>query len=588
MGLDGAFLSFLTAEIGAELEGTRVDKIHQPEKDEVDITFRSRAGARKLLLSANANSPRVQLTEISKENPLSAPLFCMLLRKHLSGARFLGARQPGFERIVFFDFATHNELGDDVILTLAAEIMGRRSNIVLLDEKGRILDAVKHVDETMSRERQILPGLSYERPPAQEKLDLAATPADAVAAAVHQKRDAELARALMDTVQGVSPLVCRELAFAACGDATARASALGRENWARLSRALEELRADVAAHRGTPTLVCDAATGKPLDFSFYPVRQYGDGAVIRPYPGFSSLLDAFYTERDRIDRMNQRSHDIQALLGAQIARVSRRLEAQRGELAQSRGREQMRVCGDLVSANLYRLHKGMDACRVADFYREGEPEVTVKLDPALSPAQNAQKYYREYRKLSAAESVLHEQLRQGEEELAYLDTVREELSRAQNESGLEEIREELCGEGYIKKRQGAPKGRGSAPMSFTSGDGFKILVGRNNRQNDRLTLKTADKNDIWLHTRNIPGAHVIIEAGGAPAVPDATLTQAACLAALYSRARDSAQVPVDYTLVRYVKKPAGAKPGKVIYDNFKTAFVTPDLALAERLRNGPA
>lgn len=586
MALDGVFLSFLTAEIGQALEGGRVDKVHEPEKDEINIVFRLRSGSAKLLLSSNPNSPRVHLTQISKENPMSPPMFCMLLRKHLTGAKFAGIRQPGFERIVFVDFLAHNEFGDEVLQTLAVEIMGRYSNIILIDENGRIVDAVKHVDITMSRERQVLPGLKYELPPKQDKLSLSDTPADAIVARIRQGKDCELQKALISTVQGVSPIVCRELSLLACGDATARVSSLSADDFKRLSYVLETLRDNISARKGTPVFVADPATHKPKDFSFIHVKQYGEAALTSEYKTFSELLDAFYTERDSIQRISQRSRDILNVISGAQGRITRKLANQRTELERSRGREKLRMCGDFVSANLYRLKKGMTSCRVANFYEEDEPEVTVELDPTLSPSQNAQKYYNEYRKASVAEKYLKEQIAAGEDELAYLDTVLDELSRVQAESGLSEIRQELADEGYLKRRglNSSKHMRESAPLRFYSDDGFEILVGRNNRQNDRLTLKTASKNDVWMHTKNIPGAHVIIISNG-ETVPDSTLTQAAIIAAYHSKAKDSSQVPVDYTLARYVKKPSGAKPGKVIYDNFKTAFVNPDAALVERLKH---
>lgn len=586
MALDGILLSFLADELNKTLEGARVDKVHQPEKDEIDIVLRLRSGSEKLLMSSGANSPRIHLTQANKENPMSPPMFCMLLRKHLTGAKFAGVRQPGFERILFVDFDTRNELGDEVRRTLAVEIMGRYSNIILIDENGRILDAVKHVDETMSRERQILPGLNYELPPKQDKLSLSDTPSDAIAARIRQERDCELQKGLIGTIQGISPVVCREISQIVFGDAAIRTSAVEKDGWVRLSAFLEKMRYDIASKHGQPFMISDVTTRKPKDFSFMPITQYGDAVLTSKFDSFSKLLDAFYTERDMIERINQRARDMLSVVTGAEERTARKLANQRSELVQSRDREHLRICGDLISANLYKLQKGMTSCTVGNFYEENEPEVSVKLDPALSPSQNAQKYYREYRKASAAEKYLKEQIAADEEELAYLDTVLDELSRAQSESGLAEIREELVGEGYLKNRGRNGKGRNnreSSPMRFKSDDGFEILIGRNNRQNDRLTLKIAGRNDVWMHTKNIPGAHVIVLANGEN-VPDSTLTQAAILAATYSKAKDSAQVPVDYTLVRYVKKPSGAKPGKVIYDNFKTAFVSPDKALVERLK----
>ena len=584
MALDGALLSFITAEINARLENARVDKLQQPERDEIDITFRLRGGGEKLLLSASSNNPRAHFTCISKENPMTAPMFCMLLRKHLSGARFAGATQPGLERILFLNFDCFNEFGDEVRRTLAVEIMGRHSNIMLLDEKGRIMDAVKHVDETMSSKRQVLPGLQYEMPPQQDKRDVTDIPPHDVIAKFHGRRE-ELSKALIGVLQGVSPVVCRELAQLACRDAAARVGSLTSEQEERLAFFLKKLSSDIKGGKGVPVLISEAKSGRPLDFSFMDITQYGTAASVRRYDSFSQLLDAFYYERDRVERVTRRAHDILGVITNAVERVSRKLDNQRAELKTCGDRERLKICGDLILSNIFRLERGLSRCEIENYYEEGSPTVGIELNPRLSPAQNAQKYYREYRKAATAEKYLRQQIEIDEKELAYLDTVFDELSRATGESELEEIRYELTGEGYLKNRgrRADKRLRENAPLKFRSADGFEIMVGRNNRQNDKLTLKTANKRDIWLHTRNIPGAHVVISAGGA-AVPAGTLTQAAMLAALHSRAKDSSQVPVDYTLVKNVKKPSGAKPGFVIYDDFKTVFVSPDAELGTRLK----
>ena len=585
MALDGVLLHFLTGELNDRLAGARVDKVQQPERDEVDLIFRGRGGSPRLVLTASPNNPRVHISRIPRENPLQPPMFCMLLRKHLSGARFAGAEQPGLERILFVHFDCRNELGDEVRRTLAAEIMGRRSNVILLDENGRIMDAVKRVDVSMSSVRQILPGMTYKLPPAQHKTDLTAADPAQTAHEVRQGHG-DVAKALLGLVQGVSPVVCREMTALACRDAGAQAEAMTSEQEGRLAFFLGRLIRSVKAGESRPVLVKDAATGRPLDFSFLNITQYGTAAAVKEYSDFSSLLDDFYSERDRVENVARRAHDMLTVIGNAVERVSRRIDNQRAELRRSEDRQALKIRGDLISANMYRLKKGMSRCELENYYAEGAPRIPVKLDPSLTPSQNAQRYYRKYRKASVAEKYLTEQIAAGQSELEYLDTVFDELSRAGGEGEIAEIREELVAEGYLKRH--GPRGdrrgrRDSEPLHFRSDDGYRILVGRNNRQNDRLTLHAAAKSDIWLHTRNIPGAHVIVQARGGP-VPDRTLTQAAELAALHSKARGSAQVPVDYTQVKNVKKPAGAKPGKVIYEEFHTAYVQPDPALAERCR----
>lgn len=584
MALDGVLLHFLTKELNERLAGARVDKIQQPERDEVDLVFRGREGSPRLVLTASPNNPRVHLSRIPRENPMQPPMFCMLLRKHLSGARFAGAEQPGLERILFVHFDCRNELGDEVRRTLAAEIMGRRSNVILLDENGRIMDAVKRVDASMSSVRQILPGLQYAMPPAQHKAALTAADPAQVAAGVRQGHG-EAAKALLGLVQGVSPVVCREMIALACRDAGTRAEDMTPEQEERLAFFLGRLIRAVQAGEHTPVLIKDTATGRPLDFSFLNITQYGTAASVKSYPDFSTLLDDFYSERDRVENVGRRAHDMFTVISNAVERVSRRIDNQLAELRRSEDRAALKIRGDLISANMYRLKKGMTRCELENYYEEGSPRLPVELDPALTPSQNAQKYYKEYRKASVAEKYLTGQIAAGRSELEYLDTVFDELSRAGGVSEIAEIREELIAEGYLRRHgaKAARRQKDSEPLHFRSADGYRILVGRNNRQNDRLTLHTAAKTDIWLHTRNIPGAHVIVSARG-DAVPDSTLTQAAELAAFHSKARGSAQVPVDYTLVKNVKKPAGAKPGKVIYEDFHTAYVRPDPAVAAQCR----
>lgn len=583
MALDGALLSYLTAEINSRLSNAKVDKIQQPERDELTITFRLRGGNEKLLLSASSNNPRAHFTQVAKESPMTAPMFCMLLRKHLAGGRFAGATQPGLERILFLDFDCHNEFGDEVRRTVVTEIMGRHSNIMLLDEHRRILDAVKHVDLTMSSRRQVLPGLAYELPPRQDKRDVTDIAPEEVVERLNGTKG-ELSKALIGVLQGVSPVVCRELAQLACRDSAARVETMTDAQRERLAFFLKRLSDDIKGGHGMPTLISDAKSGRPLDFSFMDITQYGTAAAVRRYETFSGLLDDFYCERDRVEQVNRRAHDILNVITNAVERISRKLDSQRAELTACGDRDRLKVCGDLISSNIFRLERGASRCELESYYKEGSPVEAIELDPRLAPAANAQKYYREYRKAATRERILREQIALDEKELAYLDSVFDELSRASGESELAEIRDELTGVGYLKKhaKRAEKRPRENAPLKFRSDDGIEIMIGRNNRQNDTLTLKTADKRDLWLHTRNIPGAHVIIAAGGAK-IPASTLTQAAILAACHSKAKDSAQVPVDYTLVRNIKKPSGAKPGMVIYEEFKTVFVKPDAALMERL-----
>ena len=573
----------LKKEITDRALGARVDKIYQPNKEELVFLLRTRQEAFKLLLSARANSPRIHFTQYAPENPKVPPMLCMLLRKRLSGAKLVEVRQPGLERLLYLDFDAANELGDKVRLSLVIEIMGKYSNIILVDGQGKIVDALKRVDEEMSSQRLVQPGLAYELPPAQNKpCMLECQPEEIVEAIVHQPKNQSLNKGILNALQGLSPVVCREIEHQVGRGQELFTRDLTQEQRERLRFFLERLFTTVRDTAGEPYMVTKIK-GKPMEFSFLNIVQYGTLASVSRWEDFSSLLDEFYEERDRQDRMRVKAQDLLRLLANASERLSRKINLQRGELARSEDREHLRVCGDLINANLYRIERGSAFADLENFYDENRL-MRVKLDPALNATQNAQKYYKEYRKAKTAQQVLGEQIAQAEQELLYVDSVFDCLSRAQSESELNEIRQELREEGYLKavrdkRKPPAPL----APLEFVSSEGFRILVGRNNRQNDKLTLKQANNNDIWLHTKNIPGSHTIIVTGGRQP-GDATLKEAAMLAAYHSRAKDSSQVPVDYTQVRYVSKPQGAKPGMVIYVHYQTLFVTPQHELTEKLK----
>ncbi|MCI1966802.1 MAG: NFACT family protein [Oscillospiraceae bacterium] len=584
MALDGAFLRHLKREIEETATGARVDRIYQPSRDEILFLLRSRAGVFRLLLSARANSARIHFTRYAPENPKEPPMLCMLLRKKLSGARLAGIRQPELERLLFLDFDAVNELGDQVRLTVAVEVMGRYSNIILIDGDGNIVDALKRVDAGMTSGRLVLPGLKYRLPPPQEKLCLLSSGREEILERLRAiPGDKALPKSLLSTLQGVSPVVCRELAFLTGRGRELTLRGMEQEQWDRLSFFLGQT-ADTVRDVSGSAWIAYAADGKPIDFSFLRIGQYGSAAIVKQEESFSALLDDFYEERDRIARMRARSQDLLRVLTNASDRLSRKINAQRAELAQCSKRDFLRMCGDLINANLYRLERGQTCAVLENFYEPEQPTVSIALDPTLSPAQNAQKYYKEYRKQRTAEEILSVQIQRAEQELLYLDTVFEELSRAVNEKDLNEIREELSQEGYLRvqrksKRRAAVQG----PMQFESSDGFLILVGRNNCQNDLLTLHHAGKNDVWFHTKNIPGSHVVLFAQGRE-VTQTAIAEAALLAASYSRGRDSSNVAVDYTLVRHVSKPQGAKPGMVIYVKNKTVYAEPDRETAEKMK----
>lgn len=573
MALDGAFLSMVKKEL-EPLVGGRVDKISQPSREEIVIALRTRGGNEKLLFSASAGSARVHITKKSIENPKVPPMFCMLMRKHLGNGRLSGIRQDGLERILYFDFEAMNELGDMVMVTLAAEIMGRCSNIVMINADGKIIDSIKRVDLEMSRERPVLPGMTYSYPPRGERLDFRTCTSGDIETAIEALPDGDAAKSLVKIFEGISPIAAREWVYYAAKGGDASKSDIRGETLERLVFAVEQTARECSEGKCGYTVVKDADGGLK-DFSFMPILQYGGLMTTKEMSSACELLDYFYAERDSISRMKQRSQDLYKLLQNVSERTARRLANQREELKVSAERDKLKLMGDLISANLYRVEKGMSSVTVENFYEDGCPQTEIKLDPMLTPSKNMQKYYSEYRKADTAEKILTEQIAKGEEELDYIDSVFDALTRTQSEDEVNELRQELSEQGYIRssKLKGKPP-KSRPPLEFTSPDGFTVLVGRNNKQNDQLTTKTADKTDVWLHTKDITGSHVIIRAEGKE-IPDSTVMWAARVAAFHSKAKNSSQVPVDYVPVRFVKKPSGAKPGMVIFTNNRTLYVTP-------------
>lgn len=577
MALDGAFVRFLTKELKEELVGARVSQIHQPNRDEIILALRTFSGNRKLLLSARANSPRVNFTENAPENPASPPMLCMLLRKKLCGAKISDVRQPSLERIIFIDFDATSELGDSISLTLAVEIMGKYSNIIFIDGSGVIIDALKRVDPTMTTQRLVLPLMKYELPPSQNKLSMLDTePRDIVKAVMSTPKPEKLNKAILNTVLGLSPIVCREIEYLVTSGEELYTDRIDSQYKKRLEYYITKLTREVREGSGAPYSVSEHK-GRNKDISFMGITQYGTLMTVRRHASFSEMLDSFYLERDRDERMKVKGQDLLKLLTNISERLARKINTQSAELKQCADREQLRVCGDLIQANLYRIEKGSPFVDLENFYDENMPIVRIKLDPSKSGSQNAQKYYKEYSKAKTAEQVLTQQIEIAKNELIYIDNVFDELSRAGSERELAEIRAELVQTGYIK----APKSKAKEqkpmpPLEFTTTDGFKILVGRNNRQNDTLTLKTANKNDIWLHTKDIPGSHTILVTDGREPTETAIM-QAAMIAAYHSKAKDGSQVPVDYTQVRNVSKPQGAKPGMVIFVKNRTVYVKPSV-----------
>ena len=579
MPFDAIFMTALAGELRETLIGGKVDKLYQPAREEAVLHMRAGKENVRLLLSASPAHPRAQLTRVPRENPETPPMFCMLLRKHFTGARLLELAQPSMERLLDFRFETLDELGDRVERRLVLECIGRKSNLIMLDGAGRVTDCMRRADGDLSVKRPVMPGLYYQPPEPTGRLDPAAMGPEELRAFVLEgapEGDGQ-DKWLLDSFNGLSPLIARELVFQGEG---------GREGLAeRFGRLMDRVR----KQDYTPTVL--VKDGKPMDFTFMPVLQYGPKVELKRYPTFSALLDDFYEQKEAQERVKQRGQDFIRSVTQARNRTAKKIANQEGDLAKTADRERLRQFGDIITTNFYQMGKGQAVLRAQNYYDPEGADVDIPLDPLLTPQQNAARYYRDYKKAQKAEEMLSIQLEKNRGELDYLDSVLQMITLSEGDRDLQEIRQELMDNGYLKqhKRKMTAKGRvkvvHAKPMEFRSSSGLAIWVGKNNSQNDRLTLKDADKRDLWLHAQKLHGSHVILKTGGAE--PDGrSLTEAAMLAAWFSQGRESGQVPVDYTPVKAVKKPAGAKPGYVIYSTYRTVYVTPSEELVRALRGG--
>ena len=567
MAFDAFYMRAVLEEIRL-LQSPRVEKIHQPGRDTVILHLRHAEGRAKLLLAANPTAPRLHLTTANPENPAEPPMFCMLLRKHLMGARLSGIAQPPMERCVSFTFDCTDEMGFPVRKKLVCELMGRTCNIYLLSPEGRIIDCLRRIGLDESSRRAALPGLNYQDPELVTKDDPQTYDLSSWTELLSGPGSDILADRLMDELGGLSPLVCREAALFAAGSTDARVGDLNA------AAAADRLDLFFREHLNHPRPYYYAqADGTPKQFAFCPIRQYGPSMEAE---SFGAMLDMYYTVRDRKDAMRQKGQAVRKTVQNLCTRIQRKLAIQEKELEATFDRERLRQLGDIVTANIHRIVKGQTVLQAEDFYDENMTVIDIPISPILSPQQNAAKFYKDYAKLKTAEKELTKQIAIGEEELQYLKSVLEELNRAQTEAELEEIRQELQSGGYIRADAGRKKMKQakSKPMVFESTDGYLIYVGRNNRQNDELTFKAARKDDIWLHASKVHGSHVIISCGGTKP-PDDTVTQAAQLAAYYAETGGGQNIPVDVTTVKQVKKIPSGKPGMVIYHTYRTVIANP-------------
>lgn len=571
MPLDAIYLSALTGELKEKIEGGRIDKVQQPERDMLLISLRSKGENLRLLLAAGTGRARVHLTVSSFENPAEPPMFCMLLRKHLVGARIISVRQPDWERMLIIELEGHDEMGFASRKQLITEMIGRSSNVILVDGEGRIIDCMRRMDFAGDAMRRMLPGMIYRLPPKQDKPVLMETDSEQRRKMIAGAEEGQsLDKWLLNSFSGLSPLVCRELAYRCSGSLET------------LPELLDAFVDSVRAGDLRPYILWDE--DKPADFSFMKIGHYGDALSCREEENFSSLLDSFYSQRDRAEQQRRRSHQLYKTVRTIRDRLQRKLAGQSEELRRTENRDQVRKMAELVTANIYRIKRGDRVLKCQDYYDPEGGEMEITLDPLKTPQQNAASMFKEYNKLKAARSHLTGLIAQGEEQLDYLNSVLEMLSLSESEKDISDIRRELVETGYIRQQSGVKTSRikAQAPLRFVTDDGFEVLAGRSNIQNDQLSTKLCRRADYWFHTQKVHGSHVILRCSDSEPSPLA-ISQAAAIAAYYSQGRDGGKIPVDYTMLRFVRKPSGAMPGKVIYTDYKTIMTQADEALVKRL-----
>lgn len=555
MAFDGGFLHTVAQELQQAVD-CHVDKIYQPARDVLVLQLRKKGFVKRLVLSAASGTARVHFTEQKQENPDTPPMFCMLARKIFSSAKLIAVQQKGLERVIEFTFDTANEMGDRIKPKIVCELITGSSNIILVGDDGKIYDAV-HRSDIEKSDRLIMSGATYRYPDSQNKINILNADLDLVVNKVNECNNVDLPSAILQTLEGMSPLVCREIS-----------------NYENITTALQKLKKNISSGEFN---ILYKADGTPADFCYMPITQYGSLYSVKQFDSPSQLLDAFYSERENAARINKASSDITKLLSNLISRAKRRMAIRGEELERNLNREDLRINGELIKANLYAIKPGSATACVQNYYDENLSIIEIPLDPSLSPAANAAKYFKDYKKSCAAVQSLGALIESDKQEIEYLESVSESLTRCKSLADIAEIREELSLGGYIKSiSQKQPRKKAQTQLTeYKSVEGYKIVVGKNNLQNDYITCTLASKGDMWFHTKNIHGSHVVVFCGGAP-ISDETILFAARLAAKNSKAASSGNVPVDYTPIKYVKKPSGAKAGMVIYTTNKTIFVTPE------------
>ncbi len=575
MSLDGIVTKAVVYELNNEIVGGKVEKVYQPEDDEILLNIRNKGKNYKLLISASSNNPRIYLTDNAKSNPTKPPMFCMLLRKHLQGSRITDIIQTSMDRIIHIDLEGYDELGVLSKKTLTVEIMGRHSNIILKDS-DKILDSIKRISLDVSSVRQVMPGIIYTLPPSQDKLNpLFINKVNLKEEMKKINEGISVSKFISNKYLGLSPLIAREICYRAKINESTNLGSLTPNEIEDIVEALCQLIDNIKYNKYNPTLIIDENKCKVKAFSVININQYND-LTKKHFNTISQVLEEFFLTKDKLDRIRQKSANLRKHTSTKLDRAVNKLAKQKQELLNAKEREKYKIYGDLITSNIYRIEKGIEEIELENFYSENQSPIKIKLNKGLSPSQNAQKYYKRYNKLKNAYQFVSKEISKTEKEINYLEHILVNLDNCNTVEEMEEIQEELIDEGYIKRHLKDKKKKiESNPRHYVSSEGYDIYVGKNNKQNDYLTLKFSSKEDIWLHTKDIPGSHVIIKNKGEGMPPDKTLEEAAMLAAYYSKSKMSSKVPVDYAERKYVRKPNGAKPGMVIYDNNYTMYVTP-------------
>ncbi len=581
MAFDAGMVSAIVSELDVRIKGARVEKVTQPERDEIVLLLHLGRENMRLSLSSGTNNPHFNITSSVKENPMTPPMFCMLLRKHLTGSRISSVTRLGFERVVEFGFDCYDELGFETKKYLITETMGKYSNIILLNAEKKVISALKIIDLATSNVRQILPGFPYELPPEQKKMSPLDVSEAAFRAAFEESENMPADKFILANFYGFAAITAREIVCRAvgCSDTPIYDCDVERlwQSFCLVVRYITEKKCE-------PWLICDAS-GKPIEYLFFEPIEYSSDFTVKRLDSFGELLDEYFSLRDRAERIRQRTADIFRLLTNAETRLLKKLSLQREDLEACADKERYKLWGDLITGNIYRLSRGMETAVLENYYEDECPSIEIPLDKRLTPQQNAQKYYKKYAKSKTAEIELAKQIKLAEVELEYIYTVFDSLTRAESESDILEIREELHGSGYASRMKNYSPRKMSAPklMEFKSSGGYRILCGKNNHQNDHLTTRLASKQDYWFHVKNQPGSHcVMFTEGEEPSERD--FTEAAMIAAHYSKASEGVNVAVDYTLIRNIRKPSGSKPGVVTYNTNYTAYVTPEAKVVAALR----